>query len=201
MQSLRLVPIALARRFVPAPLRIVPVAPGRTLGVFYLARYGPGSTLEYDELILAPALVTSGGRVGFRITGIWVNDARSMGGGHAIWSLPKQMARFDWASAGHCRIRDDAGPLCELQPAGERGAAAASSLSDAGLPLPLLLPVLSGPAQQPRFFCGRGSARVSLGRGELWAPDGSDLERLGFTGLRRVLRGTDLRLTVPAPGD
>ncbi len=41
-------------------LNIVPVLPGKTLGVLYCACYGPASVLKYHELIIAPALVRRG---------------------------------------------------------------------------------------------------------------------------------------------
>ncbi len=203
LQLLRRVPLAAARRLVPEPLRIVPVAPGRTLGVLYLARYAQGSTLEYDELIFAPALVTARGRIGFRVTGIWVNDARSMAGGRAIWSLPKQMADFHRYDAGHneagdCRVEDAAGLICEWRIERDRSAEA-QSVSGAGIPLPLLLPVLAGPPERPHFFAGRGVARVSGCRGELRAPPGSVLGALGWVGRQHFMLAQPLRLTVPAP--
>lgn len=52
-----LAPIDLVRPLVPEELEIVPVLPGRTLATAFVADYGPGSTLEYHEFGLQPALV------------------------------------------------------------------------------------------------------------------------------------------------
>jgi acetoacetate decarboxylase len=84
MQALQLVDIPRARPFVPAALPIVPVFPGKSLGVMYLAAYGPGSALTYNELIVAPALARHGRRVGFWISHIYVDEPRSVAGGREI---------------------------------------------------------------------------------------------------------------------
>jgi acetoacetate decarboxylase len=55
VQTLQFVDTRQARSFVPSKLRILSVLPGKTLGGMYLASYGPGSVLEYDELIVAAA--------------------------------------------------------------------------------------------------------------------------------------------------
>ncbi len=56
LQTLHLVDIQKVRPFVPPELHVVPILPGKTLGVVYLANYGAGSVLTYNELIVAPAL-------------------------------------------------------------------------------------------------------------------------------------------------
>lgn len=56
MQTLQLIDSAQARVFVPPELQIVCVLPGKTLGVMYVASYGPESVLTYNELIVVPAL-------------------------------------------------------------------------------------------------------------------------------------------------
>src|SRR5690348_3769306 len=90
IQALQLVDSSVARELVPAGLRIVTVWPGKTLGVLYCASYEPPSVLRYHELLLAPALVATGGRIGFWISHIYVDDPASQAGGREIWGLPKE---------------------------------------------------------------------------------------------------------------
>jgi hypothetical protein len=92
--TLHLVEIDRARRFVPPELDIVAVLPGKTLGSVYFSDYQPGSVLEYNELIVAPALVQHRGRVGGWISHIYVDCLASVAGGREIWGLPKEVAQF-----------------------------------------------------------------------------------------------------------
>lgn len=80
--------------------------------VVTLVRYLPGSTLVYDELIIAtPALI--GARPGLYIEYIWVDSLASLWGGRRIWGLPKEMADFAWTERG-VRVSDATGPLMTL---------------------------------------------------------------------------------------
>jgi hypothetical protein len=93
---------------------------GRRLRVVALVRYLPGSTLVYDELIVAtPALL--GARPGLFVEYIWVDSLASLWGGRRIWGLPKELADFTWSERG-VRVSDVAGPLLTLEL--ERGGAA-----------------------------------------------------------------------------
>src|SRR6185437_1146643 len=96
IQALRLIDSSIARDHVPAGLRVVTVWPGKTLAVLYCASYEPPSVLRYHELVVAPALVAAGGRIGFWISRIYVDDAISQAGGRGIWGLPKELASFTW---------------------------------------------------------------------------------------------------------
>ena len=93
-QSLHLVEIDRARQFVPPQLEIAAVLPGKTLGSIYLSEYQSGSILEYNELIVAPALVKNQGKIGGWISHIYVDNPDSVAGGREIWGLPKEMAEF-----------------------------------------------------------------------------------------------------------
>ncbi|HET9110878.1 MAG TPA: acetoacetate decarboxylase family protein [Ktedonobacterales bacterium] len=85
---------------------------GARTRVVALVRYLPGSTLVYDELIIAtPALL--GWRPGLAIEYIWVDSLASLWGGRRIWGLPKEPAEFAWEDSG-VRVSDDAGPLMSL---------------------------------------------------------------------------------------
>lgn len=105
-QTLHLVEIDRARKFVPPQLEIVAVLPGKTLGSIYLSEYQSGSILEYNELIVAPALVKNQGKIGGWISHIYVDNPDSVAGGREIWGLPKEMAEF---------VRDDRDTIVKQQ--------------------------------------------------------------------------------------
>src|SRR5437867_5261733 len=100
IQTLQFVDSARVRPLIPPALKLVSPWPGRTLGGLYLARYGPGSTLEYNELIVVAALTRGAGRFGIWVSHIYVDDPASMAGGREIWGLPKELAEFDREPGG-----------------------------------------------------------------------------------------------------
>ncbi|MBI2796782.1 MAG: acetoacetate decarboxylase family protein [Gemmatimonadetes bacterium] len=134
--SAHLVPASRVRHLVPAGLAVVQVLPGLTLASTLLSFYGPGSTLEYSELVVAPALVRCGAARGFWVSHIWVDNADSVTGGRRM-GLPKQLARFEWRASGReggCTLSDPGGrPLARVRwwsrPLALRGSLAASTLS------------------------------------------------------------------------
>ncbi|HEX9038410.1 MAG TPA: acetoacetate decarboxylase family protein [Ktedonobacterales bacterium] len=77
-----------------------------------LVRYLRGSTLQYDELILA-APVWLGRRPGLYIDHIWVNNLASAWGGRRIWGLPKRLAEFDWTPA-NASVADSQGIILRV---------------------------------------------------------------------------------------
>lgn len=100
VQTVHTVDVRTLRSTVPPELSMVQVWPGRTLGVVAFAHYGPGSTLEYNELIVAPTLVRHQGKLGFWVSHIYVDDPVSLQGGREIWGVPKELATFEWADDG-----------------------------------------------------------------------------------------------------
>ena len=90
--------------YVPAGIEIVRVVPGWTVASTLLSFYGPGSTLEYNELVIAPALVRAGGARGAWVSHIWVDSDDSIIGGRRM-GLPKESARFAWDEERHRRGR------------------------------------------------------------------------------------------------
>lgn len=178
-----------ARRLVPAGLQIVPPRPGRALGGLYLARYGAGSTLQYHELIVIPALVRRGRRLGAWISHIYVDDPRSLAGGRRIWGLPKQLAEFSGDfGQGELRVVQDGQLLCRVGP----------GASGRGLPVPLLVPAFGGHAGDLRWFQARGRARLSPIRAQVEVPPTSPLADPGWR-WHNGLRAHNLALTVGAP--
>jgi acetoacetate decarboxylase len=96
VHTLRLVGRVQARAFVPSGLDVISVLPGKTLGVVSLAAYGPGSALPYHELVVVPALVRAGTRVGGWTSHLSVEHPDALAGGREIWGSPKALAPFTW---------------------------------------------------------------------------------------------------------
>lgn len=166
------------------------VWPGRTLGVLYCASYESPSVLPYHELILAPALVATGGRIGFWISHIFVDDPASQAGGRAIWGLPKALASFAWEPEGsEVSVSTGAQLLCHIR----------LRRRAPSVPVPMYLPAFGRDAGRFLFFTGRGSASVACAAGEIRIPTGSPLESCGFEDSRRLLIARHLRLRVGPP--
>lgn len=192
IQTIRVVDANTARRTIPDGLRVVTVWPGKTLAVLYCAHYESPSVLQYHELILAPALVAAGGRVGFWISQIFVDDRLSQAGGRAIWGLPKELAAFDWDVKGReISVHSGAQLLCRLRWRADRFS----------VPMPLYLPAITRIAGRFQFFGGRGSASVARATANIVIPAGSLLEPGfgGFSGSRTAVTGQHLKLHVAAP--
>jgi acetoacetate decarboxylase len=115
--TLHLVDLDRVRALVPSELNLIAVLPGKTLGAVYFSRYESGSVLEYSELIVAPALVSYGGKSGAWVTHIYVDSPDSVAGGQEIWGLPKELAEFTWEPGKPSRIRvtQQGQTLCALE--------------------------------------------------------------------------------------
>ena len=115
-QTVNLLSIDRVRPFVPTELKIVSVAPGKTLGGLYVASYNVNSTLIYSELIVVSAIVRHAGQLGAWISHIYVDNPDSMLGGQNIWGLPKQLAQFTWEIGQKSRVQvhQDDRLLCTL---------------------------------------------------------------------------------------
>jgi acetoacetate decarboxylase len=191
VHTLRLVDRVQARAFVPSGLDIVSVLPGKTLGVVYLAAYGPGSALPYHELIVVPALVREGTHVGGWISYIYVDYPEAMAGGRQIWGLPKELARFTWETGDERQVtvRQDGRVVCTLH---------------YGRPRclwrqPLWLPVLSLRGAHRLRFTGTGTARFGLGKGHVDVPAGTPWAALGVAGAARPYHYDEMTLVAHAP--
>jgi acetoacetate decarboxylase len=174
----------------PPPVRAVPVVPGRTPALLFLASYASGSTLRYHELIVAIA-ARCRASLGFWIAHIYVDEASSVAGGREIWGLPKQLASFDWdlESSGEVRVRQGERLLCALRCHPPR----------LSLPLPLYLPVLS--RVQSRFcrFEGHGRSALSRSSASVQVPADCPFSTLGFQRSTSVFHHRALELAVGAP--
>ena len=192
--TLHPVSLSVARRLAPPGLRPVPVWPGKALGGLYVASYETGSTLVYHELIAVAAFAAANGRIGAWIPLIYVDDAQSLAGGHAIWSLPKELARFDIADHdGRRDVRVSRGDdvLCEVG-FQARGPALP-------FPLPIPLPGFGNERGDARFFMGRLSGPVALAHVDVTIPPDSPLAPYGLARPRIGLTFARLNLHVPAP--
>jgi acetoacetate decarboxylase len=187
----RLTPIERIAPLVPNTLRVVPILPGRTLSIFYVARYTAASTLSYHECIVAPALVRRGARVGAWISNIYVDSELSMQAGREIWGLPKQIASFDWRweERGRVAMTHEEASF-ELTGAAVRGR----------WPLPIFGGAF-GSITDLRWFGVRGSARVGKSDGKLWTRSTNltmcDFDSLGTIyslGLRNLKIGAPTHL-------
>lgn len=109
-----LVPRTSLEGFLPDGIAPVGVG-GKALVVTGWAEYGPGSILEYRELLCAAA-VRSGKGFGLSVTHIWVDHPSSMAGGRELWGVPKQLARFTNATslASGGEAWDETGPIASL---------------------------------------------------------------------------------------
>jgi len=114
--TIHTVPVAAARRWIPVRFPILRIGPGRTLGGLFLADYGPGSTLEYRELVAACAVVWHDRRPWAWVSHVFVDDAESRERGRNDLGVPKELARFVDEGDGRVRILDDDGPIATLAP-------------------------------------------------------------------------------------
>ncbi|MEH2251394.1 acetoacetate decarboxylase family protein [Nostoc sp.] len=115
IQTLHLVNIDRVRPSIPSELEIISVWPGKTLGSVYLSNYGSGSVLEYNELIVASALVRYQRKIGAWISHIYVDNADSVAGGREIWGLPKELAEFTWEQGKYVTVHQGNQKLCSLK--------------------------------------------------------------------------------------
>lgn len=192
-QTIQPVAISAVRLLVPCALRIVPVWPGKTLGCVVVASYERGSTLAYHELAVLPALVWSGGRLGFWVSHMYVDSPASVAGGREIWGLPKELAEFtveERASGRSITVRQGNRALCTLHVAdsGPWGARLTLPLSAFGMRNDQLL-----------FFAGEVRSRLGLVATRVEIPPDGPLARLGLNRPWRGLFHEDLDLLVRAP--
>jgi Acetoacetate decarboxylase (ADC) len=189
--SLHILETERVRAFIPAELNIISIWPGKTIGAVVVASYGVGSVLEYDELIVAPALVHYAGNFGGWISHIYVDHPDSVAGGREIWGLPKQLAQFTWEETRQERVTITQGKqvLCTL---------------NYGQPYvlwqqPLLGNSFGGLNSRLLFFEAKAKAHLSVVNTELEMPQGSPLIplELGSPWLTFSLETLNLKVDTP----
>lgn len=190
VQTLQFVDRARARPLVPSELRIVSVLPGKSLGGVYLASYGPGSVLEYNELIVVAALVRYAGRFGFWVSHIYVDSADSMAGGREIWGLPKELAQFTWGDEQRrVVVRQGDRRLCTLSYGRQRWLWRQQ----------LALPTFSALGSDLLFFKGEIESRLGLASGRLEVPAESPFAALGLGRGRLTIHYGDMGFVANVP--
>lgn len=102
-----------ARKLVPPEFSIIQFLPGRTLGGLFLASYGRGSDLEYNELIVSAAMLWNRGRPALWVTDLFVDSRLSLSGGKSLLGAPKQLAPFSRAE-GVVTVGASAAPICRI---------------------------------------------------------------------------------------
>jgi acetoacetate decarboxylase len=150
----------------------------RALGGVLLANYTSG-TLVYRELI-AFSHATARGMV---VSHIYVDDPESLSGGHEIWGLPKEPARFEYTRT-HFVARQET-TLLEARIRRRPGF----------LPLVIPAPVVSDAGAT----LGRARIKAAPALVTLDVPPTSPFAPLGLSGTRLALAGDALSLTMPAP--
>lgn len=171
-QTLQLLDVERVRPLVPFSLDIVSVLPGKTLGGVYVAHYGTGSTLIYNELIVVNAIVHHAGRVGSWISHIYVDQPDSVAGGREIWGLPKELAQFTWETENRLSVwaKQDGQLLCTLN----------CNWKLPGWQQALPIPTFSQRAADLITFEGQGTFKWHLAGLDLHVPPTSHFAWLGI---------------------
>lgn len=197
IQTVELLDIERARQFIPTDLEILSVLPGKTLGGIYIAAYQAGSVLEYNELIVIPGLVNYSGKWGAWISHIYVDNTTSLTGGHEIWGLPKEIAKFNWqgkttgANASIFSITVEKGEriLCHLN----------YKQPNFSFPFSLSAPIFSTLDFNFLLFKGEFSSRLGLIDSQLEIPTESPFASLNLGHPWLTVYCDDLRLVAGEP--
>ena len=115
--TLHWMPVRRAREVVPGRFTVVRFRPGYTIGALLLADYGPGSDLEYNEVIVSCATVFYGGRLGAWVTHLFVDSPDSVAGGRELLGARKYLAPFARETGARNRISvgDPDRPICRIE--------------------------------------------------------------------------------------
>ncbi|MBO0350939.1 acetoacetate decarboxylase family protein [Phormidium pseudopriestleyi FRX01] len=191
VQTLHPIDTRRVRSLVPSDLAIVEVFPGKTLGGVYCAKYGAGSTLLYNELIVVSALVRCGMQFGAWISHIYVDHPDSVAGGREIWGLPKELAEFTWERDDGDRVMVHQGDclLCSLD----------FSIKTFRLPIPFAFPSFSTLGSNLLLFPGEFMSAIGLVKSRLVVPPESPFAMLNLTQPYLTFSCEDLRLVAGAP--
>lgn len=171
LQTLQPIKSERVQSFIPSELEVVSLWPGQTLGGLYVAAYGLGSTLEYNELIVIGAVVRYGNQLGAWISHIYVDHPDSVAGGREIWGLPKALAQFTWgANNQSVQVHQGEQLLCDLSRTwklpGWRQTLSFSAFSTLGLDL--------------LCFEAKSNARLCLAGMKVQVPATSSIAALGL---------------------
>lgn len=114
--TLHVVDVGRARAWVPPEYPILRVWPGKTIGGLWVAEYGAGSDLQYNELIAACATVWYRGRPAPWATHLYVDNPLSVRGGRELLGAPKELAPFTHQEDArtHITVGDPQSPICRI---------------------------------------------------------------------------------------
>ena len=190
IQALQLIDIEKARPLIPSELEIVSIWPGKTLGTVYISSYQSGSVMEYNELIVAPALVRYHNKIGAWISHIYVDNPDSVAGGREIWGLPKELADFTWEnSENRVTVRQGNRLLCSLN----------YSQQSLALPIPLSADSFSSLNTDLLIFKAEFKSRLGLVSSKLEVPPESPFASLNLSQPLICVYVDDLHLVVDGP--
>lgn len=191
--TVHLIDIDKVRPFIPKELEIISFWPGKTLGGVYLSYYAPGSVLEYNELIVAPAMVSYAGKVGGWVSHIYVDNPDSVAGGREIWGLPKELASFSWdksSSSQHsCTVSQNDKLLCNLH----------YSNQSLALQIPVSGNSFGRRNSELLYFQAGFKSRLGLVSGRLEVPAQSDFAALNLGQPLSTVYINEMHLKVEAP--
>jgi acetoacetate decarboxylase len=190
-QTLQLLDIDRVSSLIPSELGIVSVLPGKTLGGVYVASYGAGSVMTYNELIVVSAVVHHGGKIGAWISHIYVDNPNSVAGGREIWGLPKELAQFTWdlGKTPHVQVRQGDELLCTLN----------CRWQLPGWQQALRGSVFSVVSSNLAAFEGRAKFKLALANTDLQVPSESPFAWLGLGQAWLSFQLNPLQLAVRAP--
>lgn len=189
LQILQIMEIDSVRALIPSEFKIISVGFGKTIGGVYLASYESGSTLEYHELIVSPALVRYGNQWGGWISHIYVDHPDSVAGGREIWGLPKELATFEWENGNTIKVYQGSKLLYSLnyQP------------KNWSLPLSLTLPSFGILSSNVLKFQATFKSNLSLINSQFKIPTESPFANLGLEKPGLTLSLNCLTLSVSEP--
>lgn len=114
LATAQLIDVGRAREFVPKEFEITAPVPGKTPGGIYFARYGPGSSVQYNELGVFPAYVRYAGRSGIWVGQMYVDNEASREFAREDLGLPKEMAEF-YHQASKVTIKQGDNLICAIE--------------------------------------------------------------------------------------
>jgi acetoacetate decarboxylase len=139
-------------------------------------------------MAVAPALTRHGGRLGFWISHIYVDNEDSMAGGRDIWGLSKEMAQFSWSATG-VEVHQGKLQLAALHWREPRWL----------LPMLLFLPAFSKLGLNLLAYLGKVRARSGITGGQLDVPPESPFAAFNLSGKKRVFPLLDMTLKAGEP--
>ena len=173
--TLHTVDVDRARAWVPPEYPILQFWPGKTMGGLWVAKYGPGSDLQYNELIAACATVWYRGRPAPWATHLYVDNPLSVRGGRELIGAPKDLAPFTrHANArSHITVGDPQHPICRISYGRQLW------LWRVGVRLPALHLDVRNPGRVS-VHGNEVRGRIGFTRARVDIPEGSPLHALGF---------------------